>query len=290
MNIDRIPSSGTPSILAGILTAAVDQTLTLPLHRFKVILQDDTTTRKPFTLFKETLKAQGAKSFFITLLPGIPARCFQWELRCLSERECKKIACRYTPDASPYTVNFIGGLAAGVFETTAMAPYEISKTRAQARGLSFSAVMSDTLKNEGCRGFFKGSAATYLKQASGTSLKCGLIPLVETALQYDKEGETTSWKNYAAGFAAGAASAYLTTPLDLIKTRIQTAIFYQNSPSLTISQAAAQIARQEGPLYRNFFRSALPRTLLSAHSTACTYFLYRTLERLFAQMGKREDC
>ena len=56
---------------------------------------------------------------------------------------------------------------------------------------------------------------------------------------------------------AGATSGLLTTPLDVVKTRLQTAPFEPGKPKPTFRSVAAQLLRDEGAA--GFLRGVVPR-------------------------------
>jgi hypothetical protein len=60
-----------------------------------------------------------------------------------------------------------------------------------------------------------------------------------------------------AAVCAGATSGLLTTPLDVVKTRLQTAPFEPGKPKPTFRSVAAQLLREEGAA--GFMRGVVPR-------------------------------
>ena len=60
-----------------------------------------------------------------------------------------------------------------------------------------------------------------------------------------------------AAVGAGATSGLLTTPLDVVKTRLQTAPFEPGKPKPTFRSVAAQLLRDEGAA--GFMRGVVPR-------------------------------
>ena len=60
-----------------------------------------------------------------------------------------------------------------------------------------------------------------------------------------------------AAVCAGATSGLLTTPLDVVKTRLQTAPFEPGQPKPTFRSVAAQLLRDEGA--SGFLRGVVPR-------------------------------
>jgi len=69
-------------------------------------------------------------------------------------------------------------------------------------------------------------------------------------------GDVVPVQTFAA-VCAGATSGLLTTPLDVVKTRLQTAPFEPGKPKPTFRSVAAQLLREEGA--GGFLRGVVPR-------------------------------
>lgn len=65
--------------------------------------------------------------------------------------------------------------------------------------------------------------------------------------------ELEPWETIAVGALSGGLTAVLTTPFDVIKTRMMTA----QGRTLSLSMVAVSIIRHEGPL--GLFKGAVPR-------------------------------
>jgi len=99
------------------------------------------------------------------------------------------------------------------------------------------------------------------------------------------------------GTIAGGVAGMITTPLDVIKTRLQTQNFktpifsspsppppshHQSSETLRgFSSIVRQIFRETG--YRGFVRGILPRILLHAPAAAISWTTYETIKSLFVK-------
>lgn len=76
---------------------------------------------------------------------------------------------------------------------------------------------------------------------------------------------------------AGCTSSLVTTPLDLIKTRIQVAYKYHGAPP-TVVDVARQILREDGP--QGFLRGAAPRMVNASLWGTCMVTVYEFLKRV----------
>lgn len=86
--------------------------------------------------------------------------------------------------------------------------------------------------------------------------------------------ELEAWETIAVGAVSGGLTAVLTTPFDVIKTRMMTAI--QGQPT-TMSVVALCILREEGPL--GLFRGALPRFFWVAPLGAINFAGYELVRK-----------
>ncbi|KXZ44329.1 hypothetical protein GPECTOR_69g422 [Gonium pectorale] len=79
---------------------------------------------------------------------------------------------------------------------------------------------------------------------------------------------------------AGCTSSLVTTPLDLIKTRIQVS-YKHDGATPTIGDVARQILREDGPT--GFLRGALPRMINASLWGTCMVTVYESLKRMCAE-------
>ena len=77
------------------------------------------------------------------------------------------------------------------------------------------------MKTEGLGGFYVGYYATLVRDVPYTMLELGLYENVKNYLKKLRKGKSLTMKDeiFAAAFAGGI-SAFVTTPFDVVKTRI----------------------------------------------------------------------
>ena len=112
-------------------------------------------------------------------------------------------------------------------------------------------------RERGLRGFFQGFVPTTARQAANSATRFGsYTTLRQFAQGYVAPGERLGpASTFALGGAAGFITVYVTQPLDVVKTRMQSIEArreYRNS-----FECAAKIFKQEGVL--TFWSGALPR-------------------------------
>jgi len=145
-------------------------------------------------------------------------------------------------------------------------PTEVIKTRTQtstygALGQSSLSAAKLTLASDGWRGFYRGFGSTIMREIPFTSLQFPLYEFLKLQLS-KKLHRKPLYAHEAAvcGSIAGGTAAALTTPLDVLKTRVM--LDLRNSSEQPLPSLAArfkQIYISEG--MGALFAGVVPRTL-----------------------------
>ncbi|PPQ77069.1 hypothetical protein CVT25_014882 [Psilocybe cyanescens] len=160
-------------------------------------------------------------------------------------------------------------VAASVAEVTAClirVPTEVIKTRMQtstygALGSSSFSAAKLVLSNSGLRGFYRGFGITVMREIPFTSLQFPLYEFLKLRLS-QKLGRKPLYAHEAAacGSIAGGVAAALTTPLDVLKTRVMLDTRDASKSKLPSLLTRFQtIYITEGP--KALFAGVVPRTL-----------------------------
>jgi len=88
------------------------------------------------------------------------------------------------------------------------------------------------------------------------------------------------WRPFAAGAIGGAVSHGYCTPIDVVKTRMQTSAELYNG---SIVKASRSILQEEGPVF--FFQGLLPTSLGYGIEVAAKFGVYEASKPLFAQLS-----
>ena len=90
-------------------------------------------------------------------------------------------------------------------------------------------------------------------------------------------GQPSTWRNMVCGGVAGGIGSYVTNPMDVIKTRLQTA---SSAVDLTpsVSETFATIWTQEGP--SAFLKGSVPRLLHKVPANAIFFVCYEFFRRV----------
>lgn len=204
------------------------------------------------------------------------------------------------PETLSYlTAGFLGDLASSIFYV----PSEVLKTRLQLQGLlnnphfhsgynyksTFHAI-TDICRTEGPGTLFYGYKATLVRDLPFSLLQLAFYERFrDLAFAWTDSKEDLSIKNeLIVGALAGGLAGTLTTPLDVIKTRIQTQ--QQQQPDLlslkrplilnsSIFHGLRTVARQEGVI--GLFSGVGPRFIWTSVQSSIMLFLYQFLLRQF---------
>lgn len=139
-------------------------------------------------------------------------------------------------------------------------PVEVVKQRTQAlnTGSSF-ASFQHTLKTEGIRGFYRGYFSTVGREIPFSVIQFPLWELMKSWWSRKSGEPIAAWQSSICGAVAGGTSAAITTPLDVVKTRIMLAEKGTHLAKGSIRSTMEHILREEG--IRGLFSGIAPRVL-----------------------------
>ncbi|XP_062231996.1 protein MITOFERRINLIKE 1, chloroplastic-like isoform X2 [Phragmites australis] len=179
------------------------------------------------------------------------------------------------PHLPPFLVPPLAGASGNVSSSAIMVPKELITQRLQsgaAKGRSWQ-VLLQILQTDGFFGLYAGYAATLLRNLPAGVLSYSSFEYLKafTLKKHNKEGLTPG-ESVLCGALAGAISAALTTPLDVVKTRLMTRVGTEGSP--TVLGTMREVVAEEGLM--GLSRGIGPRVLHSACFAALGYCAFET--------------
>ncbi|KAH7834580.1 hypothetical protein Vadar_017549 [Vaccinium darrowii] len=174
------------------------------------------------------------------------------------------------------------GAMGNIVSSAIMVPKELITQRMQAgaKGRSWE-VLLRILERDGVLGLYAGYSATLLRNLPAGVLSYSSFEYLKAAvLLSTKKAHLEPIQSVCCGALAGAISASLTTPLDVVKTRLMTqghgeAVNKVAAAMVTgVSDTVKQILKEEG--WVGFTRGMGPRVLYSACFSAIGYFAFET--------------
>ncbi|KAL1875272.1 hypothetical protein VTK73DRAFT_10228 [Phialemonium thermophilum] len=183
-----------------------------------------------------------------------------------------------------------GGMAGGC-QVVFTNPLEIVKIRLQVQGEVAKTVEGAPkrsamwiVRNLGLVGLYKGASACLLRDVPFSAI---YFPTYNH-LKRDVFGESSTKKLgilqlLTAGAIAGMPAAYLTTPCDVIKTRLQVEARKGDTTYTGLRHAAKTIWKEEG--FRAFFKGGPARILRSSPQFGFTLAAYEVLQSILPYPG-----
>jgi solute carrier family 25 S-adenosylmethionine transporter 26 len=205
-------------------------------------------------LFARDTQRALLRGFGTSIIGAFP----QGAIRLSTYELCKNFLVQEGVD-SPFVINSISAIAGDLSSSIVKVPREVITQRVQTSSQGNAThVISDIWRREGTRGFFQGGVSTSLRDIPFMVI---LFSCYEEMKKrgIPKEGELTSLQSTLFGGSSGAFAGFLTTPVDVVKTRIMTHVKDTNPESKTISYVAKEILRDNG--FRGFFIGAVPRSV-----------------------------
>ncbi|KAL3423412.1 hypothetical protein PVAG01_05159 [Phlyctema vagabunda] len=189
----------------------------------------------------------------------------------------------------------LAGGSAGACQVIFTNPLEIVKIRLQVQGEVAKNVEGVPrrsamwiVRNLGLVGLYKGASACLLRDVPFSAI---YFPTYNH-LKRDYFGESQTKKLgilqlLTAGAIAGMPAAYLTTPCDVIKTRLQVEARKGEASYTSLRQCAKQVYRDEG--FKAFFKGGPARILRSSPQFGFTLAGYEVLQTLLPMPGSDHE-
>ncbi|KAH7152428.1 mitochondrial carrier domain-containing protein [Dactylonectria estremocensis] len=195
----------------------------------------------------------------------------------------------------PLWAEMVAGGSAGACQVVFTNPLEIVKIRLQVQGEVAKSVEGTPkrsamwiVRNLGLVGLYKGASACLLRDVPFSAI---FFPAY-SHLKKDFFGETETKKLgvvqlLSSGAIAGMPAAYLTTPCDVIKTRLQVEARKGEATYTGLRHAARTIYKEEG--FTAFFKGGPARIFRSSPQFGFTLAAYDVLQRLLPNPAKTAE-
>ncbi|ODA81730.1 hypothetical protein RJ55_00233 [Drechmeria coniospora] len=189
----------------------------------------------------------------------------------------------------------LAGASAGGCQVVFTNPLEIVKIRLQVQGEVAKSVDGTPkrsamwiVRNLGLVGLYKGASACLLRDVPFSAI---YFPTY-SHLKKDMFGESPTKKLgvlqlLTAGAIAGMPAAYLTTPCDVIKTRLQVEARKGEATYTGLRHAARTIWKEEG--FTAFFKGGPARIFRSSPQFGFTLAAYEVLQTIMPMPGRKEE-
>lgn len=240
------------SALAGGLACALSTSIMHPIDTMKTRVQASTLS---FPELVSKLPEIGLRGLYRGSIPAILGQFSSHGLRTGIFEASKLVLINVAPTLQELQVQSMASFCSTILGTAVRIPCEVLKQRLQA-GIfdNVGEAIVGTLHQDGLKGFFRGTGATLCREVpfyvAGMCLYAESKKVAQNLLNRD----LAPWETVAVGALSGGLAAVVTTPFDVMKTRMMTAP--QGLP-VSMQMVAFSILRKEGPL--GLFKGAVPR-------------------------------
>lgn len=266
------------SALAGGLSCALSTSLMFPIDTIKTRVQASTLT---FPEIISRIPQIGVRGLYRGSIPAILGQFSSHGLRTGIFEATKLLLINVAPTLPDIQVQSLASFWSTFLGTAVRIPCEVLKQRLQA-GLFDNVGQSilGTWNQDGLKGFFRGTGATLCREVPFYVAGMGLYAESKKAAEKLLSRELEPWETIAVGALSGGLAAVVTTPFDVMKTRMMTA----QGRSVSMSFVFVSILRHEGPI--GLFKGAVPRFFWIAPLGAMNFAGYELARKA---MDKNEE-
>ncbi|CAE6031710.1 unnamed protein product [Arabidopsis arenosa] len=267
------------SALAGGLASALSTSLMHPIDTIKTRVQASTLS---FPEVIAKLPEIGVRGVYRGSIPAILGQFSSHGLRTGIFEASKLVLINFAPNLPEIQVQSIASFCSTLLGTAVRIPCEVLKQRLQAGMFNnVGEAIVGTWKQDGPSGFFRGTGATLCREVPLYVVGMGLYAESKKMVAQALGRELEAWETIAVGAVSGGIAAVVTTPFDVMKTRMMTAT---PGRPISMSMVVVSILRNEGPL--GLFKGAVPRFFWVAPLGAMNFAGYELAKKA---MQKNED-
>lgn len=288
---------------AGGIAGAITYACLHPLDTVKTKLQTRSASHLysgPLDVIVKTFQNQGVLGFYSgisAVLVGSMLSSAVYFGTC----ELGKALLSQLPSFPAVAIPPLAGAMGNLVSSAILVPKELITQRMQAgaQGRSWE-VLLRTVEKEGFIGLYTGYSAALVRNLPASVLSFSSFEYLKAAwLKKSGKNRLEPWQSVLSGALAGAISSALTTPLDVVKTRLMTqarTVTVGSLSTLAEAELQAKIAAstykgitstlrkiwlEEG--WRGLTTGVLPRILYSACFSALGYFAFETARLALAK-------
>ncbi|XP_078180606.1 calcium-dependent mitochondrial ATP-magnesium/phosphate carrier protein 1-like [Carex rostrata] len=276
----EIAGSVLKAALAGGLACALSTSVMHPIDTMKTRVQASTLS---FPELISKLPEIGVQGLYRGSIPAILGQFSSHGLRTGIFEASRLLLVNIAPNLPEIQVQSMASFASTILGTAVRIPCEVLKQRLQA-GLydNVGQAIVGTWGKDGMRGFFRGTGATLCREVPFYVAGMCLYAEAKKGVQHVLRRELEPWETVAVGALSGGLAAVVTTPFDVMKTRMMTAP--QGIP-ISMQMIAFSILRKEGPL--GLFKGAVPRFFWIAPLGAMNFAGYELAKKAMDKSEKQ---
>ena len=254
--------------------------------------------RNSIDCFQKVIRNEGFRGLYSGVLPQLvgvaPEKAIKLTVNDLVRGKFTDVK----TGAIPVSAEVLAGGSAGACQVMFTNPLEIVKIRLQIQGEAAKAASREgeafnkrsaawIVRNLGLKGLYRGASACLLRDIPFSAI---YFPAY-SHLKRDLFGESPSKKLgilqlLTSGAIAGMPAAYLTTPCDVIKTRLQVEARKGDTSYNGIVDCARKVFREEG--FKALWKGGPARVIRSSPQFGFTLAGYELLQNLLPMPGEEK--
>ncbi|KAI9290719.1 mitochondrial carrier [Neoconidiobolus thromboides FSU 785] len=289
------------SFILGSIAGAVGATVVYPIDLVKTRMQNQRSAvvgqvmyKNSIDCFQKVIKNEGILGLYRGLGPQLIGVAPEKAIKLTMNDLVRNIFTDKTNGTIPLWAEILAGSCAGGSQVVFTNPLEIVKIRLQVQG-ELSKSMNGPPKQSaiqivrqlGLFGLYKGVGACLLRDVPFSAIYFSAYSHIKKDYFNESAGKKLKISELLiAGAVAGMPAAYLTTPADVIKTRLQVEARKGETTYKGITDAARKILKEEG--FSAFFKGGPARIFRSSPQFGVTLAVYEVLQRSFP-LSKAED-
>ncbi|PAA90480.1 hypothetical protein BOX15_Mlig029914g1, partial [Macrostomum lignano] len=272
----------------GAIAGAIGATAVYPIDLVKTRMQNQRTStvgevlyRNSWDCFKKVIRFEGVFGLYRGLVPQLvgvaPEKAIKLTMNDLVKDQFRDKKTGFIP----LWAEILAGGCAGGSQVIFTNPLEIVKIRLQVAGEIATAQRVSALhviRDLGFFGLYKGAKACFLRDIPFSAIYFTAYNHLKMRFA-DSEGYNNPGSLLLAATLSGAPAAGLTTPADVIKTRLQVVARSGQTTYTGVFDAFGKILREEGP--RAFWKGSMARVFRSSPQFGVTLLTYEMLQRAF---------
>lgn len=288
-------------IMSGGIAGVIGQTCVFPMYTVKTRMHTQPTRyRNALHCFRKIMQHDGWRGLYRGLPPAVLG-VFPEKAIKLSMNDFLRSALARADGSLSLPMSVAAGGGAGFFQVVATNPMEMLMITMQTRALQGRKPksMMRVIQNLGLPGLYRGTAATLARDVPFSMIFFSMRDYMEKAFA-DASGKTPISRVFIAGIVSGSIAAALSTPMDVIKTRLMAAgsdssssekvgrtlrssrgavvAHASDASTKNIASCAAHIMRTEGVV--GFFTGVIPRVMIISPLFGITLIFYEVQLRL----------
>lgn len=289
----------TDHLIAGATASAAAVSALHPMDTLKTVIQraaSATTTTSTssvstasslnaFSALVLTLRTGGVSSLYKGLSPSLAGQVPAGAVKFAAYESLTQIAYSISPKLQSNALcDYTCAALAFVACSVVLVPGELLKQRLQAGAYpSFGAAFRSMIKQGVKTGMYTGYRATLVRDVPYTMLEFGLYAQLKRAMRnaLGNKRKLTTPEELMLGGVAGGLTGFLTTPLDLAKTRLMTQSM--GTPGVAkeysgIMDCLVKVAKKEG--VQGLFKGSAARVIWLIPFTALYFGVHESTKRV----------